>query len=89
MDPTPVVKEIITSITGISAEQIASDSNLYLDVGVASVHALQLLTELERRFNIAIPDEEFVEATSLNSLAALIRRLTSDNCNVPPEPPHA
>lgn len=34
-------------------------------LGVASVYALQLLAELEQAFGVSIPDEDFVEATSI------------------------
>jgi len=36
---------------------------------------LQLLTELEERFAVRVPDEEFVEATSIHMLSAMIHHL--------------
>ncbi len=70
-----IISEVVVSVTNLPRKDISPDANLYLDLGVASVHAMQLLTELEKRFNVAIPDEEYVEATSINSLAALIQKL--------------
>ncbi|MEJ7608513.1 MAG: acyl carrier protein [Bryobacteraceae bacterium] len=72
------IREIVARITGLMAD-IPGDANLYLDLGVASVYALNLLTELEQEFDAAIPDEDFVEATSIAQLAALMDRLTADN----------
>ncbi len=72
------IREIVARITGLRAD-IPGDANLYLDLGVASVYALNLLTELEQEFDAAIPDEDFVEATSIAQLAALMDRLTADN----------
>jgi acyl carrier protein len=54
-----------------------SSSNLYLDLGVPSVKAMQLLMELEDRYGVRVPDEEFVEATSLDSLVAVMERLVA------------
>lgn len=51
--------------------------NLYLDLGVPSAKAMQLLMELEDRYGVRVPDDEFVEATSLDSLAAMMERLVS------------
>ena len=51
------------------------NANLYNDLGVASIQAMELLMALEERYAIRVPDEEFIEAGSLESLTALIHRL--------------
>jgi acyl carrier protein len=71
------VRGIVAGITNLSPEMPAA-ANLYLDLGVASVHALELLTELEEQFGVSIPDDLFVEATSINDLTALMTGLTQD-----------
>lgn len=71
------VRDVVAEITGL-ARDVPADANLYLDLGVASVHALNLLTELEARFGVSIPDDEFVEATTISSLAALMTGLMHD-----------
>jgi acyl carrier protein len=70
----PRIREIVTNVSGVSSEAPGS-ADLYLDLGVASVHALKLLTELEQSFGITIPDEDFVDATSIDKLVALTTRL--------------
>ena len=69
------VRRIVSGISGIPEDSDAQ-ADLYLDLGVASVHALQLLTELEEHFEIQIPDDDFVEATSIARLTHLVGRLT-------------
>lgn len=69
------VRAIVADISSLPADMPA-EANLYLDLGVASVHALQLLTELEEQFGVAIPDDRFVEAISINDLTALMTGLT-------------
>jgi acyl carrier protein len=68
------VREIVASVTGLPSD-VAADANLYLDLGVASVHALQLLAELERQFGVSVPDDEFVEATSIAQLTTMMSEL--------------
>ena len=68
------VRAIVAGISNLSTEMPA-EANLYLDLGVASIHALQLLTELEEQFCVAIPDDRFVEATSIHELTALMTDL--------------
>ena len=52
-----------------------AEADFYADLGMASVKAMQLLVELEDQFGVRIPDEEFVQATSLEALTALIAGL--------------
>ena len=66
------VRSVVSDVSGIPPHADA-DADLYLDLGMASVHALALLTELEGRFGVAIPDEKFVEATSISKLTALLK----------------
>ena len=68
------IVELISQISGVE-KNMNREANLYLDVGVASFHALQLLTELEERYDLQIPDEEFVEATSVNKITSMIEKL--------------
>jgi acyl carrier protein len=74
---TDTIREMVIAVTGLPPKDIRDDANLYLDLGVASAHALQLLAELEERFQVAVPDDEFVDATSIHGLAALIHKLTA------------
>ena len=72
------IRKIVCGISGIP-ETSDSHADLYLDLGVASVHALQLLTELEDHFEIQIPDDQFVEATSIANLVELVKSLARPN----------
>ncbi len=71
------VREIISQVTGLDPS-VSGDASLYLDLGVASVHALQILAELEDRFEVSIPDEEVVEAGTIEQLVSVIRSLTGE-----------
>jgi acyl carrier protein len=79
------IREIVASKAGLPFD-MPGDANLYLDLGVASVYALQLLAELEQQFDVLVPDEEFVDATTVNELTAMVERLTAGGRGVPPEP---
>jgi acyl carrier protein len=56
-------------------EGFDENADLYSDLGVASMKAMELLVEIEDRFGVSVPDEEFIQATSLESLAAMIQKL--------------
>lgn len=77
MDETEIqIREMIVAVAGISPDAPA-DADLYLDLGVASVHALRLLSDLEERFQVQVPDDDFVEATSIAKLSAMMRQLAA------------
>jgi len=71
------IRQIVAKVTAL-APDTSGDADLYLDLGVASVHALELLTGLEAAFGIGVPDEEFVEATSINKLTTMITSLMNN-----------
>lgn len=74
MEMIEEVRQVVCGITGL-APDFDSAANLYADLGVPSVQAMQLLTELEERFGIALPDEDFIEAVSLQDLSSLVGRI--------------
>lgn len=53
-------------------------ANLYLDLGLPSMKAMLLLAEIEDKFGVAVPDDDYVGAASLDDLAALIDRLVAE-----------
>jgi acyl carrier protein len=71
------IRRIVSQIADLPPD-VPADANLYLDLGVASVHAMQLLVGLEDGFAVQVPDEEFVEATSISELTAMIDRLLDE-----------
>jgi len=54
----------------------ADDADIFRDLGVKSVAALDLLLSLEEEFSVAISDESFGDARSVSALARLIESLT-------------
>ena len=51
------------------------NADLYTELGMPSIKALELLAQLEDRYGVSIPDDDFVEATSLDALTRMIQRL--------------
>jgi acyl carrier protein len=76
MEVETKVREVLSNVAGLPKD-VDGRANLYLDLGVASVHALTLLSELESQFGVAVPDDEFVSATTVESLTALMTDLVA------------
>ena len=73
-DTETTIRQILQEVSGIPAD-VSPEADLYMDLGMASVHALQLLAELEDRFSLHIPDDAYVEATSISKLTQTIESL--------------
>lgn len=79
------IRRIIADLANLPLD-MPGDANLYLDLGLASVYALQLLSALEQQFEVPVPDEDFVDATTIHDLTTLMERLTTKADSAPPAP---
>jgi acyl carrier protein len=68
------LRQLLTDL-GPLPEGFDERADLYGDLGMASIKAMELLIALEERYGVSVPDEEFVQATSLERLAGMMREL--------------
>lgn len=52
------LKEIVSLVTKIPVEQIQTDDDLFEKYGIDSMQRVEILIEVEKRFQISVPDEE-------------------------------
>jgi acyl carrier protein len=72
-DPTELVEFLRTKLP--HDRPITPDSNLVRDLGLDSLAAMDLLMELETRFDIAIPINSLPAIDTVGDLAELIGRI--------------
>jgi len=58
-----------------TAPDFAGDADLRDDLDVDSHRAVEIVFEIERTFDIKIPDDRFGEMRTLNGTVALVRSL--------------
>ena len=68
------LKELAVKRFGAPAEALGPDDDLFETLGIDSLQALDLLTDLEDAFDVEIPDYEIQGVTTLGGLAAVIER---------------
>lgn len=51
-----------------------AETDLYRELGVRSIAAIDLLLSLEEEFGVTIADEAFARARSVSALAGLVQR---------------
>jgi D-alanine--poly(phosphoribitol) ligase subunit 2 len=77
LDSLDAVLNTIRDVTGVS--QLQPDQDFY-EAGVTSVQSLPLLLELEERFQVTIPDDQFVAARSARRLSEMIQDISKREC---------
>lgn len=68
------VRAIVSRIANLEAG-FSATADLFRDLGVKSVAALDLLLSLEEEFGVSIADDKFGDARSVSALVALIDEL--------------
>lgn len=68
------LKDIALDVMGDKAAQI-DVSSLFDDMQADSIDLLQLITSVEEKFDIAIPDEELANLTSVSDVIDLENKL--------------
>ena len=68
----PKLRELAVGRFGRAASNLADDADLFETLGIDSMQALDLLTDLEQAFDIEIPDYEIQGVHTLAGLAEVI-----------------
>jgi acyl carrier protein len=65
------VIEIVADIAELSPEEISSDASLE-DLGIDSLNGLRLVAEVEKRYDINIPDDAIGKIRTIPEIFALV-----------------
>jgi acyl carrier protein len=68
------LRQLAVARFGGKAEALGPTDDLFDALGIDSLQALDLLTDLEEAFGVEIPDWELQGVTTLDGLATVIRR---------------
>jgi acyl carrier protein len=69
------IRDLIAQLGDLDVADIGDDTHLAGDLRLDSIQALDLLVELERKYNISIPEVEMDKFVSVNNLAGLVSDL--------------
>lgn len=67
------VKERISDILGVDAEDVTMESSFIDDLGADSLDIVELIMALEEEFDIEIPDEEAEKIQSVGDVVDYIK----------------
>ncbi len=68
------VKEIIVKQLGVNPDEVSEDASFVEDLGADSLDTVELVMELEKEFNIEIPDDD---ANDIRSVGEAVKYIES------------
>ncbi len=72
------IKRMVADVTERSPEEISDRALLREDLGVDSLLAMELMVNMDKKYKIDIPEEEFQKITNVDeAVAAVERHLTN------------
>jgi len=67
------VKRIISEIIEVPLDELDCNAHFIDDLGVDSLLALEILSSLEKRFKIEVPEEDLMQFTTVNKVIEVAR----------------
>ncbi|MBO2445919.1 acyl carrier protein [Actinomadura barringtoniae] len=67
------IREIVADVLEMEPEEITDDGNFVEEYEADSLGAIEVLSQLERRYNVDIPQEELARMSDLRSVFEVVR----------------
>jgi len=67
------IKDVLIGVLKIKPDELKDDGELYDDIGVDSTEAVEIITSLEKAFNVELGDKEITKFSSINDIEKIIR----------------
>jgi len=66
---------LVVQILEIDADKVTLDAKFVDDLGMDSMMALEIMASAEKKFKIAIPEDQLTKVTDLKSLVDIVGRI--------------
>jgi acyl carrier protein len=70
------VKNLVSEITEIPAEELKDDARFTEDLSVDSMMALEIVASIEKKYKLVVPEDKIPGIRSLNNVYSLLEELT-------------
>ena len=72
------IKKAISEEFFVDENEITEESRLKEDLGIDSLASMQLILDMEKKFNIHVEDEEVMEIETVADVIALLEKKTKE-----------
>lgn len=73
------IKEIVGNVAEIDLADFDENTDLVDELEVDSMMALEILTTIEKRYKVTIPQKELPKFTNVRNIAEIIERYTANS----------
>lgn len=70
------IKEVLVSTANVDGDKVTMEASLKDDLGIDSLDSVEIVLELENKFDIKIEDEEAESMTTVADIISLIEKKT-------------
>lgn len=81
------IEALIVNKFGFNANEVSKNKNLFDDLGLDSLDAIELVMDMEREFNMSIPDDEVEKIKTVGEIIEYISGRQSGSSFVPQSGP--
>jgi acyl carrier protein len=67
------LKELIADVSGKEVGEIKSEANLWEDLGIDSIKAIEITVAIEKKYKIRVKDEEVAQITTVAKAIEVVR----------------
>ncbi len=67
------IKQLFSNVTGISIEKLKTDANLWKELGIDSIKAIEITVAIEKKFKIRVRDEQIPEIATIRDAIRVVR----------------
>ncbi len=72
------VISIISDISGFEPAEITPDSNFFDDLEIDSIKAIEITVAIEKKFKIAVRDEDVPKITTVRQAIDMVKKLLDE-----------
>jgi len=69
------VKQILSRLTGLDIKEISDGADVVNDLGIDSLKIIEIATEVERTYKIAVKDSELIKLRTVKDTVNFLREL--------------
>lgn len=70
------IKDLLSDKSGLNVEKVFDDSKLEDDLDLDSLDLVEIVMDLEKTFDISIPDEDYNQGMVVSDLYEIVERYT-------------
>lgn len=69
------IKKIISDVSGFDESEITPEKDFFKDLEIDSVKAIEITVAIEKKFKIAVRDEDVPNITNISQATELVKKL--------------